>query len=69
VVLELPAQDGDEVAGVRARARRACSGEGEITLLYAKPTVGFAHPWAGVTPAPSEKRKEKTRDFVPVRTG
>jgi hypothetical protein len=35
--------------------------------LYAKPTVGFTLPWAGVTPAPSERRKEKMRDFVPVR--
>jgi hypothetical protein len=38
-----------------------------ISLLYAKPTVGFTLPWAGVTPAPSERRKEKMRDFVPVR--
>jgi hypothetical protein len=34
--------------------------------LNAEPTVGSAPPWAGVTPAPSEK--EKMRDFVPVRT-
>ena len=29
--------------------------EGEITLLNAEPAVGSAPPWAGVTPAPSEK--------------
>ena len=31
-----------------------------------KPAVGFKLPSAGVTPAPSEKRK--MRDFVPVRS-
>jgi hypothetical protein len=32
--------------------------EGEITLLNAEPTVGSAPPWAGVTPAPSEKKSQ-----------
>jgi hypothetical protein len=31
-----------------------------------KPTVGFKLPWAGVTPALSDRKK--MRDFVPVRT-
>jgi hypothetical protein len=38
-----------------------------IHFIEMKPTVGFMLPWAGVTPAPSIK-KEKMRDFVPVRT-
>jgi hypothetical protein len=40
-------------------------GEGEITLFNVKTTVVFTLSWAGVTPAPSER---KMRDFVPVRT-
>ena len=40
-------------------------GEGEITLLNVKTAVVFTLSWAGVTPAPSER---KMRDVVPVRT-
>ncbi len=35
----------------------ACAAGREITLFNVKPTVGFTLPWAGVTPAPSVKRK------------
>jgi hypothetical protein len=49
----------------RDHAARACSGEGEITLLDEEPAVGSSPPWARVTPAPSVKTK--MRDFVPVR--
>src|ERR1700722_2175935 len=40
-------------------------GEGEITLFNVKTTVVFTLSWAGVTPAPCER---KMRDVVPVRT-
>jgi len=33
-------------------------------LSYVKPTVGFTLPWAGVTPAPSEKKSRKVEDDV-----
>src|ERR1700691_5636850 len=39
----------------------------DADLLNVEPTVGSTPPWAGVTPAPGI-RKEKMRDFVPVRT-
>src|ERR1700685_1967068 len=43
------------------------SREGEITLLNAEPAVGSAPPSAGLSPAPSI-RKKKMRGFAPVRT-
>src|ERR1035437_3292445 len=43
-------------------AGRACSGEGEVTLLDAEPTVGSAPPWAGAAaPAPAVRRRENLR--------
>jgi hypothetical protein len=39
-----------------AEGRQPSSGEGEIALLDVKPAVALTLPWAGVTPAPSEKR-------------
>ena len=43
------------------------AGEGEITLLNAEPTVGSAPPWAGVTPAPSEKKSQNGEDAISLR--
>lgn len=43
--------------------------------MYAKPIVGFAHPWAGVIPALSVKKKTRAEftlteaEGFPVRTG
>jgi DNA-binding PadR family transcriptional regulator len=75
MVLEL----GWEIVNAKARAlarlgaqlRREIQAPGErkrgkITLLDVKPAVGFTLPSAGVTPAPSVKRK-RMRDVVPVR--
>jgi DNA-binding PadR family transcriptional regulator len=70
VVLEL----GWEIVNAKARAlarlgaqlRREMREEGKVTLLNAKPAVGFALPSAGVTPAPGI-RKKRMRDVVPVR--
>jgi hypothetical protein len=36
----------------------------EKNSIEMKPTVGFKLPWAGVTPAPTQKEK---KDFVPGR--
>src|SRR5258708_37568156 len=36
-------------------------GEEEITLLNVKPTVVFTLSWAGVTPAPSIRKKARMR--------
>jgi hypothetical protein len=42
--------------------------EGNVrNLIESETRLGFTLPWAWVTPAPSVK-KEKMRDFVPVRS-
>jgi hypothetical protein len=44
-----------------ARFRILCSSR---TATVVKPAVGFTLPWAGLTPAPSERKR--MRDFVPL---
>ena len=67
VFFHLTHQGLDHLRGSPDRVdARVGRGEGEITLLNVKPAVGFTLPSAGVTPAPSDKRK--MRDFVPVRS-
>jgi DNA-binding PadR family transcriptional regulator len=65
---------GWEIVNAKARAlarlgallRREMGEVGKVTLLNAKPAVGFALPSAGVTPAPGI-RKKRIRDVVPAR--
>ena len=48
----------------RARLRITRSGEGEITSLNVKPAVGFTLPWAGVTPAPGDRKSQNVEDDI-----
>src|ERR1700678_253309 len=55
-----------DIARSRRRSSRVGRGVELRNLIVVKPAVGFTLPSAGLSPAPSERRK--MRDFVPGRS-